>query len=290
MRAMNDVAHRRQGLSKLILTVGLSAAPLAAVRADDLPPPQPAHAVGGFESDAFLEKKVNAALAADPTLARINLLVTVYDRVAVVGGPVSDPAHIPRVEAVVKAVPGLSAVKVSCWSEAGDDGPTVKPPMPTAVAANPAIPPLAHAGPVIASPPSSAAPPLPGVEPPPPAADPNSRIAAKVPVDHSSGFLLDPIPVIRRPIKGGIARMPDLDPRPKTIPPTAVPVMPVSDVKPTADRIAALQAAHKRYAGLKVGLRDGTAVVSGGPGRSSDAWALAEALRVVPGIARVVVQ
>ena len=279
---------------RLLLTVALgllvgSVPP--AIGADELPSPLPAKAVGGVESDGHLLKKVNAALAADPALARVPLVVSVVDRVAVVGGPVPDAAMIPKVSAAVKAVPGLEAVKVSCFALGGGDpfADRVADKM-KGVAANPAAPPLALLGPKITVVPEPApAPPVVVAKP----ADDAPRTAAKVAVDKTGTasmdrFLLDPVAVTRRPT--GEKRVASPGPGYQPIAPPVLPVVPVSDVKPTADKVASVKAGDPRFAKLTVRVADGTAVVSGRPAEATAAWAFAEALRTVPGVTRVIVR
>jgi hypothetical protein len=115
-------------------------------------------------------------------------VVSVVDRVAVVGGPVPDAALIPRVTAALKAVAGLEAVKVSCWPMGGPDpfadrvADRMKA-VPPAVAANPPAPPLAPVGPRITVAPASAPPAPPVVAAKP--ADDAPRTAAKVAMDRA---------------------------------------------------------------------------------------------------------
>lgn len=264
------------------------------VPATELPPPLPAKAVGGVESDGLLLKKVNAALAADKNLAAVPLVVSVVDRVAVVGGPVPDAALIPRVTAALKAVAGLEAVKVSCWPMGGPDpfadrvADRMKA-VPPAVAANPPAPPLAPVGPRITVAPASAPPAPPVVAAKP--ADDAPRTAAKVAMtgpNPAGGFLQDPVAVVRRPNGEKRVATPGLGYQP--IAPPAVPARPVSDVKPTADKVESVKAGDPRFARLSVRVADGTAVVSGKPAEATAAWAFAEALRTVPGVTRVIVR
>jgi hypothetical protein len=311
MRAMTiTVPHRRQGLSALWnpfrrAALGLAVGVIsfaAPARADELPIPQPAHAVAGIESDGLLRKKVSDALAADPTLARVDLVVSIVDRVAVIFGQVPDQAHIERVNAVVGKVPGLTAVKVHCWAMApaatdpfaerlaGQLKGDAKP-LPPANTNGTPIPPLTLPAPRL----GSAAPP--GLAAKPSFADDQaSRVAAKVAMDRPGGFgpmsefLLDPVPVARRPARGGAIAKADPAQAYPTIPPSSLPVKPVSDVRPATDRVAEVRAADPRFAGLAVQVQDGTAVVARKPGRGKDAWAFAEALRTVPGLTRVIVR
>src|SRR5262245_59632600 len=84
-----------------------------AVAADPAPPTPPT-AVPGF-SDVVLSRAVLTALDADPELKGVNLVVSVVDRVAVIGGPVVTTRQARRAEEVVRAVPGIEGVKNTCF-------------------------------------------------------------------------------------------------------------------------------------------------------------------------------
>lgn len=206
-------------------------------------------------ADAALERRVQAAVAADPRLAPLRLTVSVVDRVAVVGGPVPDPAAKRAVEAAVNAVPGLAAVRLNCWVPLVPT-PAVGPAKPPATPRPPAadLPPLALPLP------HAPAPPRP-VEPPPPPA-PEAVTAGRQ--AERRGWLAPPV------AGGG------------TIPPAGVPPVPPA-------RFATLTAADARFRQFAVDVGPtGTAVIAG-RGDPAAAWDLAAVLRRQPGITRVVV-
>jgi hypothetical protein len=154
------------------------------------------------ESDAVLTVKVRGALAADKELAGLNLLVSVADRVAVVGGGVPDKELADRAEKAARSVKGLKEVKVECWVASVDDpltklvGDRLKEPVP-------------------------AAPPKPRLPPMLSLAPPERRAEGTVTARHmpaaAAGFLLDPLaPVSELPyptIKPPAVPTAPLDPR-----------------------------------------------------------------------------
>ncbi len=130
----------------------------ALTAADPLPPAapvtQPAPAAKPVAiSDVALARAALAAFDADPLLKDVNVLVSVVDRGAVIGGPVHSEELKKRAEAVVRGVPGIESVKNVCFIEADPD------PLLRAVASR--MTPGAK----------PAAAPLPGVSVPPAAAD-----------------------------------------------------------------------------------------------------------------------
>ena len=166
-----------------LLTVALLLGPCAA--ADPFAAP---------ESDAVLTVKVRGALAADPELAGLNLLVSVADRVAVVGGGVPDQELAGRIETATRSVKGLKEVKVECWLASVADpltklvGDRLKDPI---APAKPRLPPVLSLAP------------------------PDRRPAGTVTAQRlPTGFLLDPRPVSELPYP--------------TIAPPAVPTTPIN--------------------------------------------------------------
>lgn len=206
--------------------------------------------------DAALEKRLAAALAADPRLG--GLTVSVVDRVAVVGGPVPDAAARQTAEAVVRAVDGLAAVRLNCWVPMTADPfaekvrerlrPKASPP-PRPVASPPGeLPPLAL--------------PLPGGLPPlPPVMEP---VVAERQTERRTW--------LAPPVAG----------RGDTIPPPSVPAVPPA-------RFAKLTASDPRFRRLTVDVSPGGTALIGGAGDPAAAWELAAVLRHQPGVMRVVV-
>jgi hypothetical protein len=246
--------HGRPSLLALLAAAGLALGVTAAAAPPELfPRPAPS-------PDLELTVKAKAALAADPVLAGVNPVVSIVDRVAVVGGPVPSAAAADRLAEVLRGVPGLADVRVSCWVEAPDD------PLKKLVADR-----LRASAP---APPPAAAPPAAAVD-----TLPDPRPAAQVVVQRAAGaLLLDPA----APRDGRSARA---VPQPyPTIPAPAVPVRPDQDV---AAAVAVVRGADPRFAGLTAAVR-GDAVLIAGRAADGDAWDFAAAVRRVPGVGRVV--
>src|SRR5262245_38434261 len=91
-------------------TVALGVAVLGFARAAD---PHPALQDTGAPTvaDVITARAALAAIDADPELKGVNLVVSVVDRVAVIGGPVNSAAQSRRAEQVVRAVPGITDVR-----------------------------------------------------------------------------------------------------------------------------------------------------------------------------------
>jgi hypothetical protein len=271
-------------------------------------------------SDDVLQLRVQSALDNDAELKpyRLTLLVNVVDRQAVIGGPVPNAALAPRLEQVAKGVPGITAARVKVWVPASlvpDDplsrkvaelmtpppAPKPVPPPPVTPAPLPPVTPKTPAPvPVLAVPPAVARPkPVPPVVTAPDPRPVGTAVSNKGPV----GTLLDPVAPTGTgfrppPLAPGAAPLPYA-----TIPPPNVPPVPpqaepeYSPVDPPPAPVArdtsgldALRA-DARFAGLKVEIRDGVAVVSGrAAGGSERSWALAQAVRKLPGVGRVIVR
>src|SRR5579883_2122655 len=144
--------HGRPIPTRFLAAAAAVALALAAA-APASPPPRPPEA-----AQLDLVVAVKAAIAADPELRGANLLVSVMDGVAVVGGPVPSEAAAARLEGILGRVPGLTAARVSCWVQVPDDplkklvadrvraGTTV-PVAPPAPAVEPLAPPPFHPAP-----------------------------------------------------------------------------------------------------------------------------------------------
>jgi hypothetical protein len=236
-------------------------------------------------SDVALARKALAAVDADPQLREANLVVSVVDRVAVLGGPVPNADASRRAESLVGQIPGIAAVKNRCFVQ-------VEPGSLLRAIAEP-LPPFPRR-PFLTD--------LPGVLP---GAGWN-RID-----DDEGGFaMVEPganAVVVRRPSnpaenilmapvgpRAGLESIMGSRPFPPvpranltSVPPVPAPV--VVPVKPRDARSAAeaIREADPRFAGLRVELVNGTMLVTGTARRSPDAWDLAEALREIPGVARV---
>jgi len=227
----------------VVATIASGANPLAS----PVPPEQ--------VTDDKLAVRIQAAIANDPDLKKLhlNLLVNVVDRSAVIGGPISDRAFIPKIEAVARAVSGVSHVKVSLWVPAGANQDPLARKVAEAMAApqpkklppppRPAEPPFGGSTvpplggepapiPVLSVPPPIPLAPLPVEPQPAPVLTPPAvvpPVASPVIVHRQPGsLLLEPVaPGTTAP--GTPASVPGAAPLPyKTIPPTRVPTVPAT--------------------------------------------------------------
>lgn len=253
---------------------------------DPLPPAAPVAKPVAI-SDVALARAVLAAIDADPTLKDLNLVVSVVDRGAVIGGPVATEELRKHAERVVRSVSGIESVKNVCFVEAGPDplmraavGRMKVETKPNGVAALPgvAVPPIAPEG----------------YLPPVPAQAPSDLIVA-APAPKSVEVLRPALPsgpaasILGGPVTPGAA--PKTNPLPTTAPAapgalTGAPARP-ADVRAA---VAAIRRADPRFARLTVETKpDGGLFVSGSSAKAADAWDFAAELRKVPGVARVAV-
>ena len=228
------------------------------------------------DSDPVLAINTKAALANDPMLKQLNLMVSVVDRVAVVGGPVPSDAHLKRVESILNDVDGLSARRVTCWVM-----PSKYDPLADRLAqelrdsTRPSVIRTPPRPPVLSLPNS--------YEPRPDRRQTGNVTVNRVEPEQSvSDFLLSPT-LLSEP--QAISPKPS---SPVTIPPTNVPTQP-SEPSTLAQRITAVQRGDKRFAQFQVTLRSDYLLIAGFAERDSDSWAFARALRELPGIERIVV-
>lgn len=281
---------------------GVTAAAGALVAGDPLPPAAPVAPPAAVAkpvaiSDVALARTVLAAIDADPVLKDVNLIVSVVDRGAVIGGPVTTDDVKRRAEAVVRRVPGVESVKNVCFVQADPDpllravAERMKPgARPTAVAALPgvSVPPAAPDGfiqPVPPQPPSDLL----------ASAGAPGTVVAQLPT-------VPPVGVLGAPVApagpGAVAQVQPLPPVASPAPAPALPTSPgaltgsAAPARP-ADVRAAVVAARKadtRFARLLVELKpDGGLFVTGWSATATDAWDFAAELRKVPGVVRVAV-
>lgn len=218
--------------------------------------------------DVVLARTALAAIDADPVLREANLLVSVVDRVAVVGGPVRSSAEATRASSVVRNVPGIADVKNRCYVQDSPD------PLLQALSTRSTTQPANLPG-VVASPRTGQ---VEELTPPP------GGTAAKV---EPAG---KPVVALRPSNPGDSVLLPP-------VPPSSLP--PRSGEKPvmltagrTAEALAAAEAARRaeaRFAGLSITFANGTVVVAGRAARAGDAWDLAQEIRKIPGVPRVAV-
>jgi hypothetical protein len=245
-------------------------------------PAPPASAAPGL-ADVVLARSALAALDAEPELRRVNLVVSVVDGVAVVGGSVPSAAVSKRAEQVLRKVEGVKDVRNTCFVSAGPD-PLLKAVADKGASALPPRPVMAE---------------LPGVitnQMPPPASlfPPNTTLATNDPAGGAKVVALRPptaVGVLGAPV-GPVGSGTAPAAAPQAVPATAPGVLTGTPPAPAADVLVAAGEARKtepRFAKLTVELRDGTLVVGGSAPLASDAWDYAEKLRKIPGVSRVAV-
>ncbi|MBN9118199.1 MAG: BON domain-containing protein [Planctomycetes bacterium] len=264
---------------------------------DLLPPASPAAmppAKPVAISDVALARAVLAAIDADPVLKDVNLVVSVVDRGAVIGGPVATEEIKKRAEAVVRAVTGVESVKNVCFVQPDPDPllravtERLKPDAKsTGVAALPgvALPPAAPEGflpPVPPQPPSDllagAPKPVEALRPSLPSGPAVSVLGAPT-APGGSGAAVKMVP---QPTTGPAP----LPTAPGALTGSAVPAKP-TDV-PAA--VAAIRKGDPRFARLTAESKpDGGLFVSGWSAKPADAWDFAAELRKLPGVVRVAV-
>jgi hypothetical protein len=270
----------------LAVVVGVATAAVGIAAAGDPTPatgkvPPASSAV----ADVVLARSALVALDADADLKGINLVVSVVDRSAVIGGPVANARQSRRAEEVVRAVPGIADVRNNCFVALGPDpllraladrmGSTL-PPRPTmydlpGVLTNHLTPaaPLPESAPV--NPATFAS------------ADPPGTVVVRKPPGEP-GLLGAPV----GPAVPGSVPTPSLPPTTPVVLTGTVPPVP-------GNANAVLVAAHEvrkadaRFARLTVELREGTLVVGGSAPLAADAWDFAQKLRSVPGVTRIAV-
>jgi hypothetical protein len=256
---------------RLLLLTG----PLAlSVAAALLAPATPARGDPPPMSDVILARAVLAAVDADPQFKDVNLVVSVVNRVAVIGGPVASADVGKRAEAAVRKVTGVAEVKNHCYVEARPD-PFLKAvaervgaaPRPLLADLPPVVPPPRTGTPAAAVPPETALAAASPVE---------TEVVAQKPATLAggpTGFLGSPTaPATTSAMK----------------PPAVLTSLPAkgSDLRASVE---AVRRADRRYAALAVEPKNGTLVIGGTAPRLADAWDLAQALRQLPGVSRVVV-
>ena len=270
----------------------------ALLASDPLPPAAPVVAPPAKPvaiSDVALARAVLAAIDADPVLKDVNLIVSVVDRSAVIGGPVGTEEIKKRAETVVRAVNGVESVKNVCFVQADPDPllravtERLKPgAKPTGVAALPgvALPPTAPDG----------------FLPPVPPQPPSDLLAGAPKPVETLRPTLPSVNVLGGPVAptgpGAIAKVSPLPTVAPTPAPAPLPTAPAAltgspaPAKPTdvQTAAAAIRKADPRFARLAVEAKpDGGLFVTGWSAKPTDVWDFAAELRKVPGVARVAV-
>ncbi|MBA4190872.1 MAG: hypothetical protein C0467_23030 [Planctomycetaceae bacterium] len=226
-------------------------------------------------SDVVLARTALTAIDADPELRGVNVVVSIVDRVAVIGGPVSGARQSKKLEDLLRSIAGIADVRNNCFVSAGVD--PLQGPLADKIASSlPQRPTLYDLpGPLTGT-----------VGPSTPnwgAGGSNTMVAAANPTNTV---------VVRKPTaESGVLGGPV-----SPAGPTAVSVgsSPVPGTL-TANRgdvmamAATVRKTDSRFAQLVVEMRDGTLVISGAAPHAADAWDFAEKLRGAPGVTRVVV-
>jgi hypothetical protein len=226
-------------------------------------------------SDVVLARSALAALDQVPELRGINLVVSVVDGIAVIGGPVPSPVHAQRAEQAVRAVPGIRDVRNTCFVSQGPD------PLLRAVTDKSWTEQQPRSWEV------------PGVwERQPPVSPFPLHSVARGPDTKKTV-------IARRPaeaLPGGqeVLGAPVPPQSPSALPARDVPLVAPGTLTATGrdDPLTiARQLLHSepRFAQLHIEFREQTLWISGSVRRPDDAWELAARLRQIPGVHRVVV-
>jgi hypothetical protein len=238
----------------------------------------PASAAPGF-ADVVLARSALAALDAERDLKGVNLVVSVVNGVAVIGGPVPSVAIAERAEQVVRKVRGMKEVRNTCFVSTGPD-PLLKAVADKAGSSLPPRPAMGDLPGVLSNqlpPPVSPFPPHTSVA----AANSNSTVVARKPALP----LPDAVNILGAPV-GPAGTNPPSGPSTPTTAPGQLTGSTAGGVLSAANEV---KKAEARFASLTVELRDGLLVVSGSAPLASDAWDFAWKLRQLPGVSRVAV-
>jgi len=272
-----------------MLAVAVSLGGFVEVASADPPIPTLPGSPAGV-SNAVVTRSVFLAIDADPELRRLNLMISVVDGVAVIGGPVSSEAVAKRAEWVVRNVPEIKDVRNGCFVAAGPD--LFLKAMAERLSSAPSSRPSMTELPGVLTPqPSAWGNPAPAgfqnsnlVA----AAQPRNTVVVRKPGDEL-GVLGAPV----GPLGSGSVSAPGGGRNSSSIPSTApgrLTAMPsqatVSDILTSAGNAKKIEA---RFAKLTVEMQDGILVISGSAPQASDAWDFADKLRQIPGVSRVVV-
>lgn len=237
-------------------------------------------------SDVMLARGVLTALDAEAELRGVNIVVSVVDRVAVIGGPVVSARQAKRAEEVVRAVPGIEGVKNTCFVTPVPD-PLLKAVADRLGSSLPERPVMADLPGVLTGvvPPPSPFPPARSGESSRVVAKPGTVVALRPPLPPGGGIGVLGAPV-SAPQKGTV-------PVPPVVP-TVAPGVLTGTVPPAAggDVLATageLRKTEMRFAKLTVEIRDGVLVIGGSAPQAADAWDFAAKLRTIPGVTRVAV-
>lgn len=298
-------AHSRSGrsafrfLRKIVASVAIAGATLPPSFAADQVnrPVAPRPGV----SDAMLARTALAALDADVQLRDVNVVVSVVDRVAVIGGSVPSPELSMRAEAVVRKVNGIEVVKNRCFVQSQPD------PLIRAVAdrlnPNAGGKPVAHDLPGMVRPPrpmsveGAYSPPPTAVAVKPASSSPtvNPQVVSSMKIASNTAIrpnlLGDPISAPGGPRVAAEVPVPTVSPVPARLATTPA-IVPVSvPTRPTdvMGSLLDLRKSEPRFAGLLFEMKDGVISLTGTSPKDGDAWDFADKARRLPGVKQVVV-
>jgi hypothetical protein len=254
-----------------VLSAGLAGLVAVAPAAEPAPP---ASAVPGLP-DVVLARSALAALDAEPELRGVNLVVSVVDGVAVLGGPVPNAAVSKHAEKVIRKIDGMKDVRNACFVSTGPD------PFLKAVADKSAttLPPR----PVMGE--------LPGV-----LGNPLPAPVSPFPVRNNGAVEANSVVIARRPTlpvagAAGVLGAP-VGPAISTPPPTlnnAAGTLTGASLSGIQLAIAEAKKSESRFANLTADIRDGVVVVVGSAPLAADAWDFARKMKGIPGVNRVVI-
>jgi len=271
MKRVRDTMSTHRLRSLRTLATGL----VVSLMAFSAPAADPASAPPAI-SDVVLARSALAALDADAPLHDVNLIVSVVNRVAVVGGPVASGDQSRRAETIVRRVPGIVDVKNHCYVPDAPD-PLLRAMSERAPSSARRVQATELPG-VVASPKSGL------VEAQKPA--PGNELAAVEPAERSvvARRMTSPGASVLLPPVGLPGLKPPVDPSPAVGPAPVVLTSRPADALTQAD---AIRKSDARFSGLTVSITNGTLVIAGRAARASDAWDLAHELKKIPVISRV---
>ena len=264
-------------LRSLVLASGLTGLASTSIAAEPATPAPPASAAPGL-SDIVLARSALAALDAEAELRGVNLVVSVVDGVAVIGGPVPNAAISKRAERVVRTVEGMKDVRNTCFVSTGPD-PLLKAVAVKAASELPPRPVMGELPGVLTNQLPAPAP----VSPFPPnalvaAGDASSTVVARkppLPTGGTSNILGAPV---------GAAEV-----AAHTMPTIASGTLTSAPANGLLAAAGEMRKSEARFANLTVELQGGVLMVGGSAPRAADAWDFAQKLRQMPGVSRVAV-
>ncbi|AMV23628.1 BON domain protein [Gemmata sp. SH-PL17] len=244
-------------------------------------------------SDVALARAALAAFDADPVLKDAHVFVSVVDRGAVIGGPVTSESVKKRAEAVVRAIPGIESVKNTCFIEADPDPlmravadrmkPGTKPTISSTPLPGVSIPPAAPEGYI---------PPV----PPPQPTDLVASVQKTVVAQHPTSLGPPVVGLLGAPVAPHtVAKVPPTPtPTPTPSAPSTAPgaLTGSAGAKPSdvLTAVAAIRATDARFAKLTAELKpDGGLFVSGSAAQITDVVDFVAEARKVSGVVRVAV-